>query len=59
MQRLHQNDLSGHLLEKGGFDLIALPAIAIEGAARVRYSAGRREGYRYRLFRQPLSGCER
>jgi predicted phage terminase large subunit-like protein len=30
MQRLHQNDLSGHLLEKGGFDLIALPAIAIE-----------------------------
>jgi hypothetical protein len=30
MQRLHQNDLSGHLLEKGGFDLVALPAIAME-----------------------------
>jgi hypothetical protein len=29
MQRLHENDLSGHLLEKEGFDLIALPAIAI------------------------------
>jgi len=29
MQRLHQNDLSGHLIEKGGFDLIALPARAI------------------------------
>jgi predicted phage terminase large subunit-like protein len=30
MQRLHQDDLSGHLVEKGAFDLIALPAIAIE-----------------------------
>src|SRR4051794_2005701 len=29
MQRLHQNDLSGHLIEKGGFEVIALPARAI------------------------------
>jgi predicted phage terminase large subunit-like protein len=30
-QRLHENDLSGHLLEKGGYELLALPAIATEG----------------------------
>src|SRR3954454_3535222 len=29
MQRLHQNDLSGHLIEKGGFEVIALAARAI------------------------------
>jgi len=28
MQRLHQDDLSGFLLERGGFDHICLPAIA-------------------------------
>ncbi|MCW5758204.1 MAG: phage terminase large subunit [Phenylobacterium sp.] len=28
MQRLHEGDLSGHLLEGGGWDLLALPAIA-------------------------------
>jgi predicted phage terminase large subunit-like protein len=30
MQRLHDDDLSGHLLEKGGWDHLNLPAIAIE-----------------------------
>jgi predicted phage terminase large subunit-like protein len=30
MQRLHQDDLSGHMLEKGGFDHLRLPAIATE-----------------------------
>ena len=28
MQRLHQDDLTGHLLEKGGWDQLVLPAIA-------------------------------
>jgi hypothetical protein len=28
MQRLHPEDLSGHLLKKGGWELLALPAIA-------------------------------
>jgi predicted phage terminase large subunit-like protein len=28
MQRLHQDDLTGHLLEKGGWDLLVLPAIS-------------------------------
>ncbi len=28
MQRLHPDDLSGHLLEKGGFEHLCLPAIA-------------------------------
>ncbi|MBR0713095.1 phage terminase large subunit [Bradyrhizobium liaoningense] len=30
MQRLHQQDLTGHLLEKGGWDHLVLPAIAPE-----------------------------
>lgn len=30
MQRLHQHDLSGHLLEKGGWEHISLPALAPE-----------------------------
>lgn len=32
MQRLHEYDLSGMLLEKGGWDLLSLPAIAFEPA---------------------------
>jgi predicted phage terminase large subunit-like protein len=28
MQRVHQNDLVGHLLEQGGFEVLNLPAIA-------------------------------
>ena len=28
MQRLHQDDLTGHLMEKGGWDQLVLPAIA-------------------------------
>jgi|SRR5215472_634764 len=30
MQRLHEDDLTGYLMEKGEFDVLALPAIAIE-----------------------------
>lgn len=28
MQRLHEDDLSGHLLRKGGFECLSLPAVA-------------------------------
>ena len=28
MQRVHQNDLAGYLLERGGFELLSLPVIA-------------------------------
>lgn len=31
MQRLHENDLPGHLLERGGWDHISLPGIAEAG----------------------------
>lgn len=30
MQRLHQNDLAGHLREQGGWTVLSLPAIADE-----------------------------
>ena len=30
MQRLHQDDLTGHLLKKGGWELLRIPAIAEE-----------------------------
>jgi hypothetical protein len=30
MQRLHENDLAGHLIEQGGWEHLNLPAIAIE-----------------------------
>ena len=30
MQRLHENDLAGHLLDQGGWEHLDLPAIAIE-----------------------------
>jgi len=39
MQRLHANDLTGHLLEKGGYEQIAIPAIAQDG---VEYRVGKR-----------------
>jgi predicted phage terminase large subunit-like protein len=33
MQRLHQDDLTGHLIENGGFEVVSLPAIASESEA--------------------------
>jgi hypothetical protein len=30
MQRLHEDDLAGYLLRKGGWDHLDLPAIAME-----------------------------
>lgn len=50
MQRLHTDDLCGHLLEKGGWELLSFPAIATENE-RVAYDTflgprvyGRRTG---------------
>src|SRR4029077_11203325 len=40
MQRLHQDDLSGHLLERGGFEHLCLPAIA-ERAETIQLGKGR------------------
>lgn len=39
MQRLHQDDLSGFLLERGGYRHLKIPAIAAEGEAAFRLSA--------------------
>lgn len=33
MQRVHQDDLVGHLIEQGGFELLNLPAIATQDAS--------------------------
>ena len=30
MQRLHENDLAGHLLDQGGWEHLDLPAIAVD-----------------------------
>jgi predicted phage terminase large subunit-like protein len=38
MQRLHREDLSGHLLEKGGWEHLCLPAIAVRAQ---KYDFGR------------------
>ncbi len=47
MQRLHEDDLTGYLIEKGGFEVVSLPAIAAEdqtlaigGARTFRWRAG-------------------
>src|SRR6266403_2615618 len=37
MQRVHQEDLVGYLLQEGGFDVLNLPAIALEPA---KYATG-------------------
>lgn len=47
MQRLHEDDLSGMLLRQGGWDHLALPAIATENASIMLAGGGvyrRREG---------------
>ncbi|WP_435018481.1 phage terminase large subunit [Tundrisphaera sp. TA3] len=46
MQRLHTNDLTGHLLEKGGWEHLCLPAIAEKNETITfgRVSVTRKEG---------------
>jgi len=31
MQRLHEDDLAGYLIEQGGWELVSFPAIAEQG----------------------------
>ncbi|MGE0723516.1 MAG: phage terminase large subunit [Alphaproteobacteria bacterium] len=45
MQRLHAGDLTGHLLDKGGYERIAIPAVAPEDA---EYEVGRNRTHRVR-----------
>lgn len=62
MQRLHLDDLAGHLLERGGFEHLCLPAIAEKtetiqlGRGRVRV---RQPGDVLDPVREPLSALER
>ena len=62
MQRLHLDDLAGHLLERGGFDHLCLPAIAEEqetielGHGRVHV---RQRDDVLDPLREPLSALER
>jgi predicted phage terminase large subunit-like protein len=62
MQRLHLDDLSGHLLEKGGFEHLCLPAIA-ESTQTIQLDNGRTHlrnpGDVLDPIREPLSALER
>jgi predicted phage terminase large subunit-like protein len=62
MQRLHLDDLSGHLLERGGFELLCLPAIAEKGQT-IQLDYGRTHvrspGDVLDPVREPLSALER
>jgi predicted phage terminase large subunit-like protein len=62
MQRLHLDDLSGHLLEKGGFEHLCLPAIA-ESTQTIQLGNGRTHfrdpGDVLDPIREPLSALER
>ncbi|MGO9593481.1 MAG: hypothetical protein ACLQFT_14290 [Steroidobacteraceae bacterium] len=48
MQRLHENDLVGHLVEEGGWDVLARPAIA---EAETRYECRSYRGTRIHVRR--------
>jgi predicted phage terminase large subunit-like protein len=57
MQRLHENDLSGLLLEKGGWDHLCLPAIATQNETIMLARGGlhrRAEGDVLHREREPL-----
>ncbi len=57
MQRLHEHDLSGMLLEQGGWDHLSLPAIATEDQSIMLARGGvyrRREGEVLHAEREPL-----
>lgn len=65
MQRLHQDDLVGHVLEQEDWDLVRLPAIAEEDEEHVicspyrTWTAGRRAGEALHPEREPLPVLER
>jgi hypothetical protein len=61
MQRLHLDDLAGHLLERGGFEHLCLPAIA-EKTEAIQLDGGRvhvrQLGDVLDPVREPLSALE-
>jgi len=61
MQRLHENDLSGMLLEQGGWDHLSLPAIATEDQSIILARGGvhrRRKGEVLHPQREPREVLE-
>ena len=54
MQRLHENDLAGHLLDQGGWEHLDLPAIAVEDSV---IPLGPRQGDDATGRRHPASGA--
>lgn len=61
MQRLHEHDLSGMLLEQGGWDHLAIPAIATEDRSIILASGGvhrMREGDVLHPSREPREVLE-
>lgn len=61
MQRLHADDLSGHLLEKGGWEHLCLPAIAPTNAVYDfgRVKRTRKQGELLHNAREDAQGMER
>jgi hypothetical protein len=66
MQRLHEDDLAGHVLKQGGWDVVSFPAVAEEDEAHAIESplAGSRAfrrsaGEALDPAREPLSALER
>src|SRR5262249_46951480 len=60
MQRLHEGDLSGHVLRKGGWEHLCLPAIAQEKVTHAigNYHYVRKEGSALHVAREPLELLE-
>ncbi|GLQ22557.1 hypothetical protein GCM10007853_04310 [Algimonas ampicilliniresistens] len=57
MQRLHEHDLCGMLLEQGGWDCLSIPSIAIEDESIMLARGGvyhRREGELLHAAREPI-----
>lgn len=57
MQRLHEHDLCGMLIEKGGWDCLSIPSIAIEPESIILARGGvyhRREGELLHAAREPI-----
>jgi len=55
MQRLHEDDLVGHLIGQGGWDVVSLPAIAEEDETHLVETAFGRRTFR-RAAGEPLQG---
>lgn len=43
MQRLHQNDLTGYLLKRGGYELLKVPIEGVEDEVKYTYPKSRKE----------------